>query len=234
MPGIGAAMMGDGGMAEPQADPRQPAMGGEQDGAPQPNVSPEEQAFYDEFIGNAEMLMFPDGEGGKPTTAPIILSQLQGQFDPEIAELFAKADPPIGQTPNDNLAVTAVSIILMLESSMGQQVAIPKDTMDAALLQGGAEILQMLAEVSEASGIKEYSEQEIETAVYRSVDLYRVSSANVDQEELAREFEQIVAADRDGTLAEKMPGLKPALDRASQAEQQPEQQAQQPQSAGRA
>ncbi len=195
----------------PTAQPS-PAMqsgaGGDVDGEA-PNVSPEEQAQYDKLVGNAMEIIYPQGEGA--TVSPAVLDQLSGKQDEEAMQVFAQAQPPLQNAPIDNLASTAVMILLTLEDSAAQaQVNLD----DAVLYHGGAAILEELAEVAEAAQIHDFSEEELEGALYRGLDLYRISSQRVDPEQLSQEFGQIEQADKAGNLGQLLPGMDQAMQRA--------------------
>lgn len=165
------------------------------------NVTPQEQQAYDMFVRNGMEIIFP-GSGG---VAPSVLAHLKGEFD-DVAEIFANADPPLTPSPTDNLAVAATAIVLALEASASQANA---EITDDIVYHGGVEIIEQLTEVAEAAKLHDYSEQDQENALYRAVDLYRVSSGRVDQEGLKAEFGQFVEADKQGpeALEQMAPGI---------------------------
>lgn len=175
------------------------APGGEDEGS---NVSPEEQAQYDKFMTNALEIIYPQGEEAQVSEA--VLNDLSGKPDPEAAQLFAEADPPVEASAIDNLASSTVQIVLMLEGSAQEAGA---DIADDVVFHAGKDILEELAEVAEAAGIYDYDEKEMEGAFYRALDLYRISSPRVDQQALSQEFQQIQRADQDGSLAQLLPGI---------------------------
>lgn len=166
------------------------------------NVSPEEQAQYDKFMNNALEIIFPQGEEAQVSEA--VLNDLSGKPDPEAAQLFAEAQPPLEQSPIDNLASSTVQIVLMLEGSAQQSGA---EIADDVVFHAGKDILEHLAEVAEAAGIYDYQEEEMEGAFFRALDLYRISSPRVDQQALTQEFQQIQRADQDGSLSQLLPGI---------------------------
>lgn len=187
------------GMA-PQGAPQQPQAGGDE----QPNVTPEEQAVYDKFMDNGLNLIYPQGEGEQAQVSPAVLDDLAGKADPEAQQMFADAQPPLQNTPVDNLASATVQIVLMLEASAEQSGAqIP----DEIIFHAGKDLLEELGEVSEAAGIHDFSEEELEGAFYRALDLYRISSPRVDQQSLSQEFQEIQRADQDGSLSQLLPGI---------------------------
>jgi hypothetical protein len=183
------------------APPPAQQQGGDMEGEAS-NVTPEEQAQYDQFVNNALEIIYPQQSQGQPS--PAIMQGLAGQMDPQVAEMFAQADPPVGNSPIDNLAATGVSLVLMVEASAAQANAAISDDV---LYHAGADILAELAEVAEAAKIHEYPDAEMESALYRALDLYRVSSPRVDPERLKQEFGQIVEADKAGQLDQLLPGI---------------------------
>lgn len=198
--------IGSGVAAPDQQQAGQPAAPA--DGAPQDsqgsdsNVSPEEQAMYDRFVKNGLSIIYPQGTNGQ--VSPVVMAHLSGQLEPEAQQQFAKAEPPLAGNPVDNLATSAVLIVLMLESSAAQA---NHPTPPEIVMHGGAELLGELADIATAAKIHDYSEKEIEGATYRGMDLYRISSPFMDQEGAAQEFGQIEQADRDGSLEQMIPSL---------------------------
>lgn len=168
-----------------------------------PNVTPEEQAQYDKFVDNGLEIIYPAETEGQPS--PAILEGLSGQINPQIAEMMSGAEPPISNNPIDNLASTAVSVVLMLEASAAQSNA---QISDDVIFHGGREILEECGNVSDAAGIHDYSEQELESSFYRALDIYRVSSPRIDPETLSQEFGAIEQADKSGQLGQLLPGIE--------------------------
>ena len=166
------------------------------------NVTPEEQAQYDEFVNNALEIIYPAQTQGQPS--PQIINSLSGQMSEQERELLAQADPPLGNSPIDNLAGTGAAVVVMVEGSAAQAGARIDDDV---LFHAGADILAELAEVAEAAKIHPYSEEEMESALYRALDIYRMSSPRVDPEMLAQEFGQIAEADKAGQLDQVLPGI---------------------------
>ena len=160
----------------------------------QPNVSPEEQAQYDAFVGNGLKVIYgeganPSGED-EPAVRPDILNRLKESSD-----------------PLENLANTTVWLVTMLETSAekgGNQLD------DAVVMHGGKAMLEELAEVSEAAGIHDYSEKEMEGAWYRGLDLYRETATQdgrVDPESLKEQFGEIQRADEQGRMGDVLPQM---------------------------
>lgn len=162
-------------------DPRQPA-------------SEEEQAAYQAYVeAGIEVIMTEDGQ-----PEDWVLGLLRGEYDENAQKRFAKADPPLrplDKAPVDALAVATISVLLEIEDIAGQGGA---ELADEIVYNGGAEIMSVMAEASEAAGIHDYSEDDLEVAFYRAVDLYRITSSRIDPENLKKEFGAFVAAEQGG------------------------------------
>lgn len=220
-----ASPQGAGGVA-PVTPPASAPTSNDLDG-PGEEVTPEEQALYTAFVQAGLDVIVPPSDG-KPQFAPFIFDLLRGQYDDQVVQLFAQADPPISPDPIDAAAVTGCLVVIMAEASAEQGgVDIPNDI----VFMGGAEILEYIINVSDAAKIHDFSDQDIDNTVARAMDLYRTSaSTRTDQEGLKGEFGEIVAADKAGTLNSLLPGMKGAEQRAAQAQQPaPPQQQGQPQ-----
>lgn len=178
----------------PQAQPQGAPTGDDEE---TPNVSPEEQAQYEQFVNNGLEVIY-GGDGDEAGARPDVLSRLQESSD-----------------PLENLANTAVWLTTMLETSAengGTQLD------DAVVFHGGKAILEELAEVAQAANIHDYSEKEMEGAWYRALDLYRetaTESGRIDPEALKQQFGAIEQADQQGRMGE----LLPHIDEAAPAEQ---------------
>lgn len=214
MAGIGSAAFADPNGAAAQAFSAQQEAPRDVGGGEQ--ASPEEQAAYEQFVKNGLELIYPAGE--EAAVAPQIIADLKGEFSPDVAAMFEKAEPALAPGPIDNLAVTTVTVILMLEGSAAEAGKPINHEIEYA---AGSEIMGELATVAQAAGIHDYSDKEMEGAWYRGVDLWRVSSPAADQEALSQEFGQVVQADREGRLGEVLP--KEAIDHAASGEDEPPQ-----------
>lgn len=154
-----------------------------------PNASPEEQAQYDQFVGNAFKLMYDRA------LLPKTMESLKGAGDPK-----------------EGLAATAVMIgKRVLDSARENGVEI-----DGAIqMQGGAEIIEHLAEIQREAGIADLSEEEIEGALYRALELYGETAkaeGTLDTEVFAQDFKAMVDADKAGRLDEVVPGATEAAE----------------------
>jgi hypothetical protein len=204
-------MMGMGMAQPPAAAPmQQPAPMGaapeEEEG--ESNVSPEEQAMYDQYINNAMEIIYPRGE--EASVSPQILGPLKGEWPPELQEMMAGLEQPLSGEPLDNIAATAAVLTMMLE---GSAASAGQPMPDEVIFHGGAEIVEELVDLGEELGLFELGDEEVEQGFYRAVDIYRQLSPRMDdaaKQALAGEFEQVMAADKEGRLGEIIPGMQAA------------------------
>lgn len=150
------------------------------------NVSPEEQAEYTEFVTNGMEIIYP---GDTKQVAPAILQSLNASGDPV-----------------QDLAMTTASVIAGLIESAGKAGHKPDPNI---IYQGGVELLENLADIAEAAGIHDYQPKELESAMYNAADqIIRTNPGGiVDQAGAEQEFQQLVAADRNGGLEQAMPQI---------------------------
>lgn len=140
------------------------------------NVSPEEQATYDAFVGNAYKLIEKARDG--------ILSSLGASEDPKM-----------------NLANATAQVVMAVHQSAaksGQQIS------PDVLFHGGAEIMETLAEAAERAQIHNFTEEELEGAFFQAVDMYREMATQaglVDPEHAKAEFQNVLQQDQSGELA---------------------------------
>lgn len=180
MAGIGAMVNGEASPASNDAAP--------EDGE-QPNVTPEEQAAYEQLIRNAFKVIYP--EGGEDAISPQVLKGLSANPENPVLAL--------GST-----AATLVSGLRDSAKKVGQPVP------DEILYHGGQRIVEELAEVAEAKKIHDYSEEEIEQAWYAGLDLYRTmseQSGDFDKEGASQGWNELVAADQQGRAGDMLPGV---------------------------
>lgn len=202
----------------------------------EPNVTPEEQAQYEEAVKNGLRLIYADGQ-----VRPQILEALKTGANPAPAAADA---PPAAPTPapvegapeggpaadagtmppmqaetppaEDGgshpspavfaLANTAVQVVMKLDDS-ARQANKPLD--NDVLLHVGIAMISELAEVTEAAKIHTYTEDEKSGALTVAMDMYRekaVKDGRTTPEQLQSEFEQAVQADKAGKLHEVLPG----------------------------
>ena len=186
MPGLLTQQQGPTG-AGPAAQPlagASPAAPEQVSGEEQPNVTPEEQAMYDEFVDNAFSVIYDE------KSLPQIIESLKGDGDPV-----------------EGLANTAVSVIARVQDSAEQAgQPLPPDV----VFNAGVEILENLADLAGKAGVHEYTPQEIEGGTFRAMDIYREMKGRdggADRPGIVSDFNQIVELDQAGRLDEVAPGL---------------------------
>lgn len=158
----------------------------------EPNVTPEEQAEYDQFMENALTLIYGDGQ-----VRPEVLQALQ------VGE-----QQPNGPNPAIlALAQTAVTIVSKLDDSAREA---GKPVSDDVLMHGGEAVVEELGEVSEAAGIYDYSEEELTGAFQQAIDMYRpkaIQDGRTSEDTLKGQFAEINEAESAGRLGDVLPGL---------------------------
>jgi len=146
-------------------------------------ASPEEQQQYDMFVNNAYQMVYDD------KILPGILKSMQGNGDPK-----------------EGLANTTAMVVMQVEESAKQN---GKEIGPDVLFHGGTEIMESLAETAEAAGMHDYSEEEMEGALYRALDIYReMKGGEINQEAIQQDFSALVQADQQGNLTDMLPQLK--------------------------
>lgn len=177
-------------------------------------ASPEEQKLYEEFTSGVMAIVYP--ENAKGEVSPQILDDLRGNIDPKILQIYEQAQPPVSKQPADIVAVVAVTLLIIVDQQKGYGAKIAEGgegpDFTAVLMQAGTTILEELIEVAEAAKIHEFSEEEIEAATYRAMDLYRTAAETMglpgyDKQGLTGAFNELVAADKAGNLDKVLPGL---------------------------
>lgn len=221
----------------PMAAPRPPAPGGATMPAPaapqqqmgpdtggMEQATPEEQAMYEQLVTAALDFFVPKSSD---QIAPPVLASLKGQYPEAAMQMFAEAEPPIDTNPLDAVAVTATIALMMAENEIEKGGAqIPNDI----VFHAGAEVIEYAIAASEAANIHDFNEQDMERVTYRAMDLYRTASPRADQEALAAEFEEVVAADRAGQLGALLPGIEGRGKRMEEGEQEEPGEAEEPNS----
>ncbi len=155
-------------------------------GEEQTNVSPEEQAQYDQFVDQALSAIYDE------KSLPGVIESLKGNGNPV-----------------DGLANTAVSIVTRVQDSAekaGQALSVD------VLFMGGAEILEDLAGLSEKVGIHTFTPEEVEGALFQAMDLYREQKGRDGgggqlAAQSKQDFSELVALDKAGELDKVQPGL---------------------------
>ena len=170
--------------AGPATTPAAAATAPEQSREEQPNVSPDEQRIYDQFVNNAFSVIYDE------KSLPSIIESLKGDGNPV-----------------EGLANTAVGVVVRVQDSAEQAgQALPPEV----VFNAGAEILEDLAGLAEKAGVHEFTPEELEGATFQAMDRYRELKGGADGTALAgakEDFNKIVAIDQAGRLDEVVPGL---------------------------
>lgn len=156
---------------------------GQVGGDEQPNVSPEEQRIYDEFVNNAYSVIYDD------KSLPQIIESLKGDGNPV-----------------DGLANTAVAVIVRVQDAVEAGQEIPSDV----VFNAGIEILEDLADLASKAGVHEFTQEELEGATFLAMDLYREAKdldGGAARPQIVEDFDKIIALDQAGKLDEVAPGL---------------------------
>ncbi|MEM7674513.1 MAG: hypothetical protein AAF449_00770 [Myxococcota bacterium] len=149
-------------------------------------ASPEEQASYDQLVGNALVLAF-DKE-----RLPSVLKGLRG-----------------GDDPIEGLSRTAANIFVRVaKDAEANGVPLAGEVSFAA----GTEIVESLAELSTAAGIHDFENdaEALEGAYFRALDHARVmmqQSGGLSQETAQQDMARLQAMDESGELERMMVGL---------------------------
>jgi len=157
------------------------------------NVSPEEQAEYEQFVNNAYSFMY---EGGK--VKPEIIQAL---------DVKATDDPNAPNAPQMALANAAVQVVSKLDASArqaGQPVS------DDVLYHGAVAVIEDLAEIARNANIKDFSEEEMGGALMNAIDMYRpklIADGRTSEETLKAQFAELDQADKAGKLGDVLPGF---------------------------
>ncbi len=168
------------GATAPAGGAAAPAQGG---GGEQPNVSPQEQGIYDQFVNNAFSAIYDE------KSLPSIIESLKGDGNPV-----------------EGLANTAVGVVVRVQDSAEQAgQALPPEV----VFQAGVEILEDLADLAEKAGVHDFTPEELEGATFQAMDRYRELKGDdgASSQEAKEDFDKIIAIDQAGRLDEAVPGL---------------------------
>jgi hypothetical protein len=190
-----------------QSQDQQPSQGpdevGDEEGLA-PNVSPEEQKQYEEFVLSGMAIIYTKASDGKtPMVRPGILKLLDD--DPTDLKGILNAQELDQFSPVVAIAATAVIIVIEI-----QKLATDEKIPDDILMHGGAAIIEELAEVWMRRNKSQLSEDDVHKALSVAMDIYREVGADqglVNENALKDEFNKLVVADKSGKLAEVSPEL---------------------------
>lgn len=171
-------------------------------------ASPEEQAIYHRFMENYYTIMYVGGSGqGGKKEPPLADSN-------EFRSYFTEIEDPV-----DALANASLSIVNELAgSAQNAGKPIPPDV----LMHAGVEVLEDIAEFAENAGYHEYSEEELNSALIKAMELYReIHQGDLNTDALKQDYESLLAADQEGRLEDVLPGVGKAAERMSTQSQEP-------------
>lgn len=149
-----------------------------------PNVSPEEQAQYDEFMNNAYKLIYSDN------TWPMVLKRIKASPDP--VEAIA------------NIAASTVNQLKDSAEKAGKTLS------PDVMFQGGKELLEDLADVVSEAGNTKFSDKDLESAWYKALDIFQQLQGPQSPEQQAGYQQDVTAlkgAQASGGLDQMLPGL---------------------------
>jgi len=158
--------------------------------------TPEEQEAYNRFVGNALLLMSND------EIMPAVLRTIDAADD---------AARGVGEA--------AASIFLRVEAAAEEQGF---DTPGDVKFQGGAEIVENVAEMARAARLADLDDEELERALLTGLDIVRdqqAQSGTLDQEAAQADLRRLVEAEKSGRLEQVLPGISEAAQRGAQASQ---------------
>lgn len=150
-----------------------------------PNVSPEEQAQYDEMVTNAMAILYDQNVAN------------------DIVQMVSQSNDPVS-----GLADATVMIVNKLQGSAEDNgVALNSDVLQHAAL----EIIEQLADTLEQLGVHSYSGEEIESATLRAFDQYRENAqaqGRLDPASMEEDLMALIDAENNGVLDQILPGIQ--------------------------
>jgi len=147
------------------------------------NVGPEEQEAYDAFVTNGMKIMYDEA------AMPQLIESLRGDGNPV-----------------QGLANSLVMIVTRLEDSAAQG---GQELSGDVMMHGGSELLEQMAELAGQAGI-EYSEKDMESALYLAMDQYRETrqeQGKLPQEAFQADLQELAKAEQSGQIEEVFPGI---------------------------
>lgn len=195
-------------------EPQGPEEVGDEEGMA-PNVSPEEQQQYEEFVLSAMALIYdaaPDSPDQAQGAAP---KGKNAVVRPGILKLLDDDPSDLrGILGNDELkqfsplvAIAATAVIITVEI---QKLAGDEKPADDIVMHGSAAIIEELAEIWMRRNKQEMSQDDIHKALSMAADIYREVGADaglVDENALKDQFADLVKADKSGNLESVSPEL---------------------------
>ncbi len=164
------------GLDQQQMPPGEMAEGGEP-------ASPEEQEMYDEIVARAYLLIF-DEKSRKPRDS--------------VVKMLSEGEPKAA------LGQAAATIFFRVEEAAAKAgIKVPGEVKEAA----GAEVFSTMAELATKVGTTDFmtDEDAFAGAFYiaaNELQNMESSAGMLDEQETSAEFDEIIAADQDGRLAQ--------------------------------
>jgi hypothetical protein len=159
-----------------------------------PNVTPDEQAAYDQFVKNSLEILYPHGE--------------QAGINPQIIKQLSVPGDPVNA-----LAQTTIGVVVPLQQSAEKSGApwTQDDQLKSDIvLHGGIAIMEELATIAQSAKIHTYTQDELQGATYSAMDLYRQigeKDGSLNTDDLKQQFDQIISADKAGAVQSVLPQL---------------------------
>jgi len=151
-------------------------------------ASPEEQALYETFVGNAAKVLF-----NKKALAKTV-------------DALKTEDPMEGVA-----RVTAMVVVRVAQEAARQGKPLPMDV----LMHGAQEIFGEVVSLAEEAGVHEFSKDPdmVQGAMVRAFDEMRTGLSDaglIDQQQMQADLQELQAADQSGELARFMQGAQSA------------------------
>jgi len=148
------------------------------------NVTPEEQAQYQQFVENGAKMLYSDN------VLPKLLESLQGDG-----------------SPVEGLANALSTIVMRLEDSAEQS---GQPLSGDVMMHGSTELLGLMVEVAEAAGVHKFEDKEEEAALFQAFDQYRVTrqqQGKLPEDQLKADMNQLLQAEQSGNVDDVLPGI---------------------------
>lgn len=203
--------------------PQGPDEVGDEEGM-SPNVSPEEQQPYEEFVLSGLALIYTKAPGQDQQAQDQGADQQGGQEQDQSAQVRPGILKLLDNDPSDLrgilkaqelqqfsplVAIAATTVVIVVEI---QKIAkgTPDEPSDDIVMHGAVAILEELAEIWMRRNKQQLGEDDINKALSMAADIYREVGADaglVDENALKDQFAMLVKADKEGRLADVSPDL---------------------------
>lgn len=164
-----------------------------------PNVSPEEQEAYEEFVDKAFELMYDGGQ---------LSPKVKALLDNDPSDLIAiLGENEALQQFSPQVAAAAAAAIVVLELVRQYGDSRPDDSV---IFHAGRAVVEDMCVIAEKISGNEFDQDSVNRTFAMACDLYRDAAADagmVNEDELAAAFDEVVVADKEGRLGEVVPQL---------------------------